>query len=674
MDEVKQRFIHLIFLSFPTMHCHTSEAEIKSQEGIPIVLVGNPNVGKSVIFGALANRYVAVSNYPGTTVEIARGNLHVNGHVRPVIDTPGIQSIVSFSDDERVTRDILLSYNPVTVVQVVDTKNLRRGLLIALELAEAGLSFILNLNMADEAEARGIRVDVEALAQRLGVPVISTVATRGEGMSKLIDHLERASVSRCISHYAGPIEEAIAAIVPHLPPTGLEQRAVAVMLLAGDEQLLSVLSLPEAERAVIQQIRSETETGIGEPLAYAINRARLAAVDEIITQVVERRPTADSWKQRLGRWMVHPQVGWLILAVVLYTVYQFVGVLGAGTLVDLLETHLFGEILNPWATRLVEAVIPFALVQEFLVGDYGAITMALTYGLAIVMPIVSTFFIAFSLLEDSGYLPRLAVMLDRTFRLMGLNGKAVLPMILGLGCDTMATMSTRILESRKERLQVTLLLALAVPCSAQLGVMLGMIAGLGLLASSIWAGVVVATLLSVGYLSAQVLPGKRSDFILELPPLRLPSLRNIVIKTAARLEWYLKEVIPIFLLGTAFLFVLDKLSLLSRIENFFAPVIVHWLGLPVEVTGAFLVGFLRRDYGATELYNLSRAGGLDPVQVLVSLVVITLFIPCIANLLMIVKEHGGRVAVAVALFIFPFAFAVGGLLNWFLRTFHVPIG
>jgi ferrous iron transport protein B len=656
------------------MHCHMSEAEIQSQKGIPIVLVGNPNVGKSVIFGALANRYVAVSNYPGTTVEIARGNLQVNGHVRPVIDTPGIQSILPFSDDERVTRDILLSYNPVTVVQVVDTKNLRRGLLIALELAEAGLPFVLNLNMADEAEARGIRVDAETLAQRLGVPVISTVATRGQGMSKLIDYLEQASVSGCLSVYDEAIERAIAAITPHLPPTGLDGRAVAVMVLAGDEQLLGTLPLPEAERAVIQQVRAETEQAIGEPLAYVINRARLAAVDEIIAQVVERRPMADSLGWRLGRWMVHPQAGWLILAGVLYAVYQFVGVFGAGTLVDLVESHLFGAILNPWATRLVEAIIPFALVQEFLVGDYGAITMALTYGLAIVMPIVTTFFIAFSLLEDSGYLPRLAVMLDRAFRLMGLNGKAVLPMILGLGCDTMATMSTRILESRKERLQVTILLALAVPCSAQLGVILGMISGMGFLATSIWVGVVVATLLSVGYLSAQVLPGKRSDFILELPPLRLPSLRNIVIKTAARLEWYLKEVIPIFLLGTAALFTLDRLTLLSQIENFFAPVIVHWLGLPVEVTGAFLVGFLRRDYGATELFNLSRAGGLDPVQVLVSLVVITLFIPCIANLLMIVKEHGGRVAVAVALFIFPFAFAVGGILNWFLRAFQLPIG
>lgn len=655
------------------MQCH-DQKQSEPMDGMPVVLVGNPNVGKSVIFGALANRYVAVSNYPGTTVEVAHGSLQLNGHSRPLIDTPGIHSIVPFSDDERVTRDILLTSGPLTVVQVVDTKNLRRGLLIALELVEAGVPFVLNLNMIDEAEARGIRVDGERLSQELGVPVTATVATRGIGLHELIGDLAQARSGVCVSSYDASIEAAIAAIEPYLPPTTLTARSIAVMLLAGDDQLLARLALSATAQAAIQRIRAETEERIGHPLAYAINRSRLQRVDAILAAAMEQRPQKRSWGQTLGRWMIHPLFGWFVLTAVLYLIYQFVGVLGAGTLVDLLETRLFGEVINPWAARLVELVIPIHLVQDFLVGEYGLITMALTYGLAIVLPIVSTFFLAFSLLEDSGYLPRLAVMLDRIFRLMGLNGKAVLPMILGLGCDTMATMSTRILESRKERLQVTLLLALAVPCSAQLGVILGMIAGLGAVATGVWVGVVVATLLVVGYLSSRLLPGSQSDFILELPPLRVPSLRNIVMKTAARLEWYLKEVIPVFVLGTATLFVLDKLSLLSRIEQLFAPLIVRWLGLPPEVTGAFLVGFLRRDYGATELYSLARSGMLDPVQVLVSLVVITLFIPCIANLLMIVKEYGLRVAVAVAVFVFPFAFVVGGLLNAVVRGLGLPIG
>ena len=650
------------------MHCHGQHEEKTPQDGTPIILVGNPNVGKSVIFSALTGRYVTVSNYPGTTVEVARGTLNLNGHPRPVIDTPGVQSLVPHSDDERVTRDILLRHSPATVVQVADTKNLRRGLLIALELAEAGVPFVLNLNMADEAEARGIHVDTARLSELLGVPVVSTVATRREGLDTLTHRLGEARPATFMPHYSAEIEAAIARILPHLPHAALRPRALAVMLLAGDDELATRLGLSPEAQAVVQEARQETEARLGQPLAYALNRQRLATVDAILEAVVQRRPVRRPLSERVGRWAAHPIVGWPILALVLYLVYLFVGVFGAGTLVDLLETRLFGEVINPWAVRIAARAIPIPLLRDFLVGEYGLITMALTYGLAIVLPIVSTFFLAFSLLEDSGYLPRLAVMLDRVFRLMGLNGKAVLPMILGLGCDTMATMTTRILESRKERLQVTLLLALGVPCSAQLGVILGMIAGLGVGATLIWAAVVIGTLLAVGYLAAQVIPGERSDFILELPPMRLPSLGNIVVKTVARVEWYVKEVVPLFVLGTAALFVLDKVGLLGAIERLLSPLIVHWLGLPPEVTGAFLVGFLRRDYGAAGLFALARAGALSPLQILVSLVVITLFMPCIANLLMIVKEHGTRTAVAVAAFVFPFSFAVGGVLRWVLQA------
>jgi ferrous iron transport protein B len=247
-------------------------------------------------------------------------------------------------------------------------------------------------------------------------------------------------------------------------------------------------------------------------------------------------------------------------------------------------------------------------------------------------------------------------------------------MILGLGCDTMATVTTRTLESRKERLQVTLLLALAVPCSAQLGVILGMITATGALGIAIWTGIVLGTLLAVGWLSARLFRGPTSDFIVELPPMRPPSLTNVAVKTAARLEWYLKEVIPVFVIGTAALFVLDATGVLAWAQQAMAPVIAGWLGLPEEATGSFLIGFLRRDYGAAGLFSIAREGGMTGNQILVSLVVITLFIPCIATVLMIVREHGRRVAVAVAAFVFPFALAVGGLLHLTLDALGVEVG
>jgi ferrous iron transport protein B len=321
--------------------------------------------------------------------------------------------------------------------------------------------------------------------------------------------------------------------------------------------------------------------------------------------------------------------------------------------------------LNPWAISLFSHV-PWRLARDLFVGEYGLLTMGLSYGLAIVLPIVATFFTAFALLEDSGYLPRLAVMSDRVFRLMGLNGKAVLPMVLGLGCDTMATLTTRILTTKKERVLATLLLALGVPCSAQLGVVLAMLAAVPFAAGAIWLAAVAGVMVTVGWLAARLLPGERGDFVIELPPMRLPTLANVLSKTVARVEWYLKEALPLFLVGTFLLFLLDRLKLLAAITRAGEPLVTGVLGLPAEASAAFLIGFLRRDFAATRLFDMSRGGGLSVVQLVVAMVTITLFIPCIANVFMIAKERGWKTAAAMAGFIFPLAFAMGGLVRVFM--------
>ena len=395
---------------------------------------------------------------------------------------------------------------------------------------------------------------------------------------------------------------------------------------------------------------------------------------QILNATFRVQETAPSPRlEALGQLTMHPLWGLPIVLAVLALVYLFVGVLGARILVDWFEGTLFGRLINPAVTALV-APLPLPIVREFLVGPYGLVTMALTYGLAIVLPIVATFFIAFGILEDSGYLPRLAVMANQVFKAMGLNGKAVLPMILGLGCDTMATLTARIMDSRKERVIVTLLLALGVPCSAQLGVILGMLGALPPAAALLWLATVAGVLLAVGFLASRVLPGESSEFVLEIPPLRLPQASNLLIKTAARIEWYLREVIPVFVLGTAVLFALDETGLLARIEHVLSPVVVSWLGLPAAATGVLLVGFLRRDYGAAGLFALATAGALSVRQTVVALVVITLFIPCIAALLMIVREHGLRVALTMLATVLAVVLLVGGALNLALGGLHVPLG
>jgi ferrous iron transport protein B len=479
--------------------------------------------------------------------------------------------------------------------------------------------------------------------------------------------------------YPAPIEAAVASMQPYLPASTIAGRALALMVLGGDADFRERLRgrIGENASASIEAIRVEAQKECDEPLAAVVNQTRTRTAWRISDGVRSRRPPDAAPSRRvaatLERLATHPLWGLPVLAAVLWLAYEFVGVFGATTLVGLLENGLFNGWINPLAISFFDAYVPWAFARDLIVGPYGVLTMALTYSLALVFPIVGTFFIAFGVLEDSGYLPRLAVMVNRLFKKMGLNGKAVLPMVLGLGCDTMATLTTRILETRKERLIVILLLALGVPCSAQLTVVLTMLASLSPAAMGIWLGVVIGTILLVGALAARVLPGKGSDFVLELPPLRVPRLRNILVKTIARIEWYLKEAVPLFVLGTLILFVADRLNVLSKLEAAAAPILQGMLGLPPETAAAFVVGFLRRDFGAAGLYHLAQAGQLDGVQVVVAVVVITLFIPCIANFFMMVKERGWKTGLAIASFVFPFALAVGAMLNWILRAMHVTL-
>ena len=618
-----------------------------------LVLVGNPNVGKSVLFTKLTGKFVVISNYPGTTVEIARGGTFIGNREFTVLDTPGVNEFTPRTEDARVTCDVLHDYPEATIVQVADAKNLRRALLLTLQLAELRRPMVLVLNLMDELDKCGGRIDVRKLSEILGVPVVPTIAIAGTGIDLLQKNIEHAATSR---------------------------------IKAGEA---------------------------GEDITRRMKR-----VNTILAQVYTlTRPRHASFAQKLGWWATHPVKGLAMAALVLYFTFWFVGLFGAGTAVGFFEKVVFGRYLNPWAIRAVDTILPFPhthgtleshysleiplspthgvsvwentrtvaaptyllapgampgrwtqvkrLAHDFLVGEYGVITMALSYALAIVLPIVTTFFLVFSILEDSGYLSRLAVMLNRLFRGMGLNGKAVLPMVLGLGCDTMATMTTRILETRKERVITTLLLALAVPCSAQLGVLMAMMASVSMKAVVFWVILMVLISFAIGWLAAKLHPGETGDFILELPPMRQPQIGNVLTKTFARLEWYLKEVIPLFILGTMILFVLDRLSVLDKIARFGEPLVTGWLGLPRETASAFLIGFLRRDYGAVFLLDAATGPNhmLNAHQVLVAMVTITLFMPCIATLFMISRELGKKTAAWITLFIFPFAFFVGGLVN-----------
>jgi ferrous iron transport protein B len=642
--------------------CHSAPQAPLS--GDRIALIGNPNVGKSLLFHRLTGRYVTVSNYPGTTIELSQGSARGLPDL-VVIDTPGIIAFPPRSEDEQVTGKVLLDGGFKAVVQVGDAKNLRRTLHLSAQLAEMGVPLLLALNMMDEARARGLRVDIDRLSDALGIRVIPTVATQGEGIHAVEEAIPSASIPAFQITYPQEIEAALQALCAHLPESPISKRSLALLWLSGDAMARTWLKdhMPVQAFRELEVKRSTLVEGWSEAPTALIHRAREAFVSQLAdASLVEEGGARQSIGSLIGQAAIHPLWGLPVLGLVLYAMFWFVGVFGAGTLVGLLEEEFFGEILNPWLISVVEGFIPFTFVQEFLVGEYGVWTMGMTYALALLLPIVTTFFLTFGVLEDSGYLPRLAVLSNRMFRSIGLNGKAVLPMILGLGCVTMATMTTRILNSKRDRLLVILLLALAVPCSAQLGVVLGMLAAISLGATMIWLGVMLLVLLAVGWLAARLLPGHRSPLVVELPPMRLPVLSNVIMKTLARLEWYIREAVPLFLLGTVLLFALDQLQVLPRLIDAGRPLVVGWLGLPAEASSALLLGFLRRDFAATGLFVMESQGMLTSLQVLVSMIVVSLFIPCVASIFMIVKERGIRTAAAMTVFIVPFAFLVGGLV------------
>ncbi len=454
----------------------------------------------------------------------------------------------------------------------------------------------------------------------------------------------------------------------------VSKRTIGLLLLQGDAEIESRVREQEASGYTsIQGIVAETKANYNQPLSYIIALRRQQETKRILSTTVTAREKPDTgFAEKLSRAMMNPVTGIPILLIVLYFgLYQFVGVFGAQTLVDYIELIVFGEWINPWATNFVVGLIPFKILQDLFVGEYGIITLGLTYTFAIILPIVGTFFIVFSIIEDSGYLPRLAMLIDRIFKIIGLNGRAVIPMVLGFGCDTMATIVTRTQETKRERVITTLLLALAIPCSAQLGVIFAILSG-NVLALLIWVGVIALVFLLVGYLAAKIIPGERASFYMEVPPLRLPKLSNVLVKTYTRLQWYFFEVFPIFILASILLWLGELTGVLGFVTRGLEP-LVEFIGLPPETATVFLYGFFRRDFGAAGLYDLHSSGVILGIPLVVAAVTLTLFIPCIAQFSVMWKERGKKAALAIALFIFPFAFFVGYILNLVLTTLGVPL-
>lgn len=479
--------------------------------------------------------------------------------------------------------------------------------------------------------------------------------------------------------YPEPIEAAIARLEAWLRDLGdrhpfpsytLSPRSLALLLLQKDPALWAQLQRDEERCREVEIEIAVAQNQLQQPLELAIAQTRYQQA-RMLERVALLHPESSTqpWAETLHKITVNPITGFPILVVILYFgVYKFVGEFGAGELVDRIETFFEGQI-NPAVDRFVAQTIPWEPIQDLIGNEYGIITLGIRYATAIVLPVVATYFLMFSLLEDSGYLPRLSLMLDRLFKWIGLSGRAVIPMVLGLGCDTMATIVTRTLETQRERLIATFLLSLAVPCAAQWGVILGLLAQKPA-ALIFWGGFITAIFLVVGYLTAKFLPGVSGGFYMEIPPLRLPKIRNILTKTWVRVKWYFWEVLPLFIWASVFIWFGRLTGLFDLIIRAIEPLTLA-LGMPKESAPIFLYGFFRRDYGAAGLFDLQQQNLLTGNQLVVAAIVLTLFLPCVAQLQMIIKERGLKTALAMVFFIFPFAFLTGFLVNFGLTKFGI---
>lgn len=615
-------------------HCHQCQLKLEIPDGAKkIVLAGNPNTGKSVFFHHLTGLYVDVSNYPGTTLEISHGRYGED----VVIDTPGVYGISSFNDEEKIARDIILDAD--IVINIVSAVHLERDLFLSQQIIDTGVPTILALNMIDEAEKLGIKIDVDLLKDLLGVPVIPTVAVKKIGVEELKKSINKARTGNCTTGLKNLIDQLT---------NRIGSRGEALLVLEGDP--------------VISE-RHGLEPGNQREDIYLRRRER---VNDVCNHVIKETSRGATFGNILGRLMIKPLTGIPILFLALWAMYKVIGVFVAGTVVGLTEETIMLGMYEPAVRGLVTQFISEqSTLGTLLIGEFGLLTMTFTYLLGLLMPLVIGFYFFLSLFEDSGYLPRIATLVDRLLTGIGLNGRGVIPIILGFGCVTMATITTRLLATERERRIAIFLLGLTIPCSAQMGVIAGMLAGLGPQYVLLYALVIFAVLVMAGTLLSTLLPGKSTDLLIDLPPLRFPRLDNVVKKTVTKSYSFLKEAAPLFALGALLISTFQLTGVLEFLQNLLAPITVGWLNLPKEAATAFIMGIVRRDFGAAGLTSLA----LSPLQVIIALITITLFVPCIASILVIFKERSKKEASLIWGSSWVIAFIVGGLVAQLSRIF-----
>ncbi len=543
-----------------------------------VLLMGNPNVGKSVVFSRLTGANVIASNYPGTTVDFSRGRMHLVGRRVEVVDVPGTYSLEPSNKAEEVAVKILEERDEEDVViDVVDATNLERNLFLTLELLERGVPMVVALNLWDEAKHTGIHIDQTELEKMLGVPVVPTVALTGEGIKEL------------------------------------------------------------AERIIEARLRDHTHTTDDE------RWARVGTIASKVSRHEHRHPTI--W-ERISDATVKPATGLPMALCIIALSFWTIRTIGEGLIGHLFEplfdlyTPIAGDISRMLGPGLLHNILIGQLIEGEIdyVQSMGLLTTGLFVPIGMVLPYIVAFYLILSLLEDVGYLPRLAVLVDNVFHKLGLHGHAIISVFLGLGCNVPGALSTRIMETRRERFISATLLAISVPCMAQIAMVFGILGrhGMGYVALVFTSLVIIYVL--AGLALNRLLRGESPELFTEIPPYRRPSLTSLAKKTWMRIRSFVEDAVPFVLLGVLIINILYATGAITGISSLFAPVVSGLWGLPEDATASLLVGFLRKDVAVGMLLPLE----MTAPQLVIAATILTVYFPCVATFAVLVRELGLR--------------------------------
>jgi len=647
----------------------SNPAELKK-----IVIVGLPNTGKSQVFYNLTGQYTLVANYPFTTVEIKKTKCRIDGETYEVIDTPGLHCLYIHSEEELIVRDMIFSEKPDVIVQCIDANLLKQSLTLTADLLELGIPMVISLNAIDETSRRGVWIDSDGLSRLLGVPVIESIAVNSLGTNQLKAAISKARIGKWPLKYGEIIDSGISSIASGLPEDIRFKRKAAALLLFDDPFLADYLTKKYGSEKItklteqVNRIKKQFRANIG----HAINNKRSRWVEGLAENTTRKQKvTLGEFSKAFSRLSRHPVFGIPILIFFLLMTFLLV-VHVAGFLDEILSATLLDPTVGFIEAffKAEDGSIKTQFWYDFLVGHYGILTLGLFNAIVTVLPILSVFFLMFGFLEDIGYMPNLCVLVKRIFGKIGLTGKAIMPLVLALGCKTMATLFTKSLRSRKEKFIAVYLIAFAIPCAAQLAIDMGIIGrleNLRLLGFLIAYGTLAIVEIGAGFLlNKTIKDDEKSDFLQELPAIRIPNPKAIIVKTYYRLYWFLKEALPIFIIAAAALFFVDKIGLLDLTKTVLSPIVVGWLGLPLDIVDALILSLARHEAAAGLLLDMVDAGSLNFIQCVVAVTITTMFVPCFANIVAMCKEMGVKTGLAMMVAINMSSFVLAGILNWIL--------